>query len=168
MKKITLLMLLLAIGFKGIAQKIDWVNEPLNPVPVFYTANHYNIKGPIKVFSAKSMGGEVLYLYFNETGKLVEKITTQASGFAKILFTYQYDSKGKLISETTAFLDSKGSKTYENTIPIIVNDKDLVIQKGTMLCSYDNNNRLVLILNKDKNGKVNYKQEFVYNKNFRF
>lgn len=159
--KIILLLIFLNINLS--AQTIDWKNAPLNPAAVFYTTNHFNVNGPIKEFSAKSRGGEIFYLRFNESGKLVEKITSQAAETSKIQFTYQYDAKGKLMNETMAFLDNKGAKTYESTTSITVNDKGLVTKKGSMICSYDKNDQLISIINKDKNGKVNYKQEFVYN-----
>ncbi|NBL66009.1 hypothetical protein GV828_12445 [Flavobacterium sp. NST-5] len=161
--KTTILLLLIFFNINLSAQTIDWKNAPLNPAAVFYTTNHFNVNGPIKEFSAKSRGGEIFYLHFNESGKLVEKITSQAAGTNKIQFTYQYDAKGKLISEITAFLDSKGAKTYESKTSITVNDKGLVTKNGSMICSYDNNDRLISVINKDKNGKVIYRQEFVYN-----
>lgn len=161
--KTTIILLLIFFNMNLSAQTIDWKNAPLNPAAVFYTTNHYNVNGPIQEFSAKNRGGEIFYLHFNESGKLVEKITSQAAGTSKIQFTYQYDAKGKLISETTAFLDSKGAKSYESTTSITVNDKGLVTKKGSMICNYDNNDRLISVINKDKSGKVIYKQEFVYN-----
>lgn len=161
--KTTIILLLIFFNINLSAQTIDWKNAPLNPAAVFYTTNHFNVNGPVKEFSAKSVGGEIFYLHFNESGKLVEKITSQAAGTSKIQFTYQYDTKGKLISETTSFLDSKGAKTYESTTSITVNDKGLVTKNGSMICSYDNNDRLISVINKDKSGKVIYQQEFVYN-----
>lgn len=163
MKQSILILLTFLIAISGFAQQIDWENAPLNPVPVFYTANHYNIKGPIKEFKVESMSKEIFYLYFNEQGKLVEKITSQPGGHSKILYTYQYDTKGNLIKETYAFIDSKGNKTSEYPATIKVNSEGLVVNKGGYAYAYDKNKRLTLCTAKDQNGKENYRQEFTYN-----
>ena len=163
MKKSILILLTFLMAFSGFAQNIDWANAPLNPVPVFYTANHYNIKGPIKEFKAESMSKEIFYLHFNEQGKLVQKITSQPAGHSKILYTYKYDTKGNLIKETYAFLDSKGNKTSEYPATIKVNSEGLVVNKGGYTYAYDKNKRLTLCTAKDQNGKENYRQEFTYN-----
>ena len=163
MKAIITFLLTIFTATGGYAQYIDWANAPLNPVPVFYTANHYNVKGPIKEFKAESMSREIFYLYFNEQGKLVEKITSQPGGHSKILYTYQYDTKGNLIKETYAFLDSKGNKTSEYPATIKVNSEGLVISQGRYTYTYDKNKRLTLCTAKDQNGKENYSQEFTYN-----
>lgn len=163
MMKFTIILLLILFNLNLSAQTINWKIAPLNPVAVYYTKNHYNLNGPIKEFSGKSKSGEIFYLYFNESGNLLEKITSQAAGTSKTQYTYKYDDKGKLLSETMAFLNSKGDKTYENKTSFTANDKGLVTKKGSMICSYDNFNRLATIINKDEKGKINYKQEFVYN-----
>jgi hypothetical protein len=163
MKAIITLLLVLFVCSSTFGQTIDWTNAPLNPVPVFYTANHYNLKGPIKEFKGESMTGESLYLQFNEQGKLVLKIVQGLAGTSKLKYVYQYDTKGNLISQTSSMLDKNGNASYESKADIKVDSKGLVTQLGGFIYSYDKNNRLVLCTAKDQNGKENYRQEFTYN-----
>lgn len=87
--KNSLLLLILFFSITIQAQyKIDWVNAPLNPIPIKYTLNHFQLKGPVKEFNS----GYGIY-YFNKKGLLIQK-----KGFLGKQTNYLYDSNNELIT----------------------------------------------------------------------
>jgi len=123
MKK-SLFLLLLFGNLLGFAQKVDWVNAPMNPIAFEYKKEHFNLKGDVyahgrRVFSedgnliyekTSSNGVHYLYknglLFANSEGRLYEfnsqgyltKLTYASLGIKNI--NYTYNSKGLLIKQT--------------------------------------------------------------------
>ncbi len=109
------------------AQKVDWSNAPMNPIPVKYKAEHFNLKGP--VFSADKMVfdedglliKENSYVYYEDglpTGKGsvtwqtdVEGNVTRVSYPAGRDTDYTY-SDGRLVKEISKYREKKSEKTY--------------------------------------------------------
>ena len=117
MKK-SIFLLLLFGNLLGFAQKVDWVNAPMNPIAFEYKKEHFNLKGDVysygkRVFSEKgnliyektsSNGVHYLYknglLYANSEGRLYEfnsqgyltKLTYASLGIQTI--NYTYNAKG--------------------------------------------------------------------------
>ena len=86
----------LAISVSGFSQyQIDWRNAPLNPIPVKYTLNHYQLNGPVKKAVIDDLLGKQI-LYFNTLGKLDSSIVEDFLGHEKKVFSY--DDKGTLIN----------------------------------------------------------------------
>lgn len=130
----SIFILLLFGNLLGFAQKVDWVNAPMNPIAFEYKKQHFNLKGDVyaygrRVFSEEgnliydktsSNGVHYLYknglLYANSEGRLYEfnsqgfltKLTYASLGVKNI--NYAYNSKGLLIKQT----GSEGfNATYE-------------------------------------------------------
>jgi YD repeat-containing protein len=133
MKK-SIFLLLLFGNLLGFAQKVDWLNAPMNPIAFEYKKEHFNLKGDVyaygrRVFSEEgnliyektsSNGVHYLYknglLFANSEGRLYEfnsqgyltKLTYASLGIQTI--NYTYNAKGLLIKE----VGSKGlNSSYE-------------------------------------------------------
>lgn len=156
-----LLTLFTTIGTFG--QTIDWSVAPLNPVPVYYTLNHFNLHGPVKEVKGKSIGNEVFDLYFNESGKLTQSDTKHFGNTSRVTYLYTYDSKGHLMGRKMQMINGEEKITFESTVDISLDEKGLVKTLGNYHYTYDNKKRLILCVAKDKNGKVNYRRELTYN-----
>lgn len=122
MKK-SIFLLLLFGNLLGFAQKVDWVNAPMNPIAFEYKKEHFNLNGDVYAYGRRvfSEEGNLIYekrsingvhylyknglLYANSEGRLYEfnsqgyltKLTYASSGIQTI--NYTYNAKGLLIKE---------------------------------------------------------------------
>ena len=96
MKLFLSILFFCTISLSGISQyQIDWRNAPLNPIPVKYTLNHFQLKGSVKKAVIDDLLGKKI-LFFNEFGKLDSSITDDFLGHEKKVF--EYDSTGNLVN----------------------------------------------------------------------
>ncbi len=83
------------------AQKIDWANAPINPIPFEYTANHHHFVGNVALVQGES--GQILQ--FDKDGLLIRSIHL---GDIK---EYLYDSNKKLEEVRIYKKDKNGEDT---------------------------------------------------------
>lgn len=124
------------------AQKVDWVNAPLNPIAVAYKLEHFQLKGDVYyskghyfdkngLLISKSNRSENVN-YFYENGKLINdsansnyKYDANSHIISKKGFEYQYNSKGLLTLEIQNKMVSAKTTVYKTSY------------------SYDSSNRLI-------------------------
>lgn len=139
----TKIILLILIFFSGLsssifAQKVDFLNAPVNPIAFKFKKEHFNLQGPISRYENN---------LFNEDGYLIQSLDSGT--------TYQYID-GKLVN------DSDGIKYKVNSLGYITsiigyldittnykyNNKGLLIYEGNKYeyetFTYDSNDRLIL------------------------
>ncbi|MBC2594131.1 hypothetical protein H5P28_07630 [Ruficoccus amylovorans] len=128
------------------AQKVDWDKAPINPVPIKYKAEHFNLKGPI--FSADKK-------VFNEQGLLIKDISylRYENGLptGKGSVEWETDAEGNVIRQT--FESGRvDAYTYSNGL-LVEESYEYDKKKGTKRYSYDEAGRLVR-LERDDNGQT--------------
>lgn len=139
MKKLFQILLVLVV-YNSFAQKVDWVNAPLNPVAFKYKLEDFNLKGKIVAFNHK---------LFRE-GKLLFDNTHTARSY------YEYDDNGRLTKDS-----EERTYKYNNKDQIILIldspfKKDLV---NILNFEYDELGRLKSISNKTKKTEYTYNAE---------
>ncbi len=82
-------------GVLAQAQKVDWANAPLNPVPVPYKAEHFNLKGPI--YSADKKVFDANGLLIKEQS-FVQYEDGQPTGKGSV--SWELDAEGNVVRET--------------------------------------------------------------------
>lgn len=139
---------------------IDWTNAPMNPIPVEYNLNHFNLVGSVKS-QLETIEGLDFDYYFDENGRVSQ------SGGSFGVIDYSYNSKGFLVgqkSSTTSFtfknndlgfvIDEKwtnslygytGQNIYEYNEKGLFSKKTEITSKQTIIrnFTYDNFNRIV-------------------------
>ncbi|MGE9293046.1 MAG: hypothetical protein ACQKBW_05490 [Puniceicoccales bacterium] len=110
------------------AQKVDWSNAPMNPIPVKYKAEHFNLKGPVfsadkRVFDEDGLLiKESSYVYYEDglpTGKGSVIWETDVDGnvthesYSSGRDTDYIYSDGRLVKETTKYKEKESEKTYD-------------------------------------------------------
>ncbi|APY11107.1 hypothetical protein BWZ22_07560 [Seonamhaeicola sp. S2-3] len=142
LKKLCLLLTLILV-FNGYAQKIDFVNAPLNPIAVKYKLEHFNLKGD--VYSAGFKDGYRNMPVFSRSGLCIKTILhyNYENGILKGngSNTYTVNEDGYI----TKIRYSGGATetfTYENGL--IVN-KDYIYntKRSITKYTYDNKDRLI-------------------------
>ena len=92
---------------------IDWANAPMNPIPMVYTLNHFNLEGPIKSMQEKISSFEMIY-NFNEAGRI-----SQTGGtFGEL--DYSYDAKGFIVGLKST---SYASNIKNNDLGFVIEEK---------------------------------------------
>lgn len=158
MKNPLLILFCLFISNSAIAQySIDWSNAPLNPIPISYTWDHFNIKGNVLEKS-----GKYNFYYFTKEGKLTEIKAYDIENF-------KYDKEGnlehKLVDKTKTMTkyvcDSKGRVVKSvlsngNTTKYTYNEKGLFTQSEN-----DKTSEIFHKYSYDKMGRVITHEEFM-------
>ncbi len=62
MKK-SIFLLLLFGNLLGFAQKVDWVNAPMNPIAFEYKKEHFNLKGDVYSYGKRDFSEEGNLIY---------------------------------------------------------------------------------------------------------
>ncbi|WP_309387357.1 hypothetical protein [Cerasicoccus frondis] len=94
--RLSLLAILACVvpGIAAFAQKVDWSNAPLNPIPVKYKTEHFNLKGP--VFSADKQ-------VFGEDGRMIKDISyvryEDGQPISKGSVPWETDAEGRVTRE---------------------------------------------------------------------
>jgi hypothetical protein len=109
---ITLCVLFLFLSTQ--AQYIkDWANAPMNPIPVQYTLNHFNLLGPVQSQN-ESVGSLSFDYYFDNNGCVSE------SGGSSDIKNYTYDTQHLLIGT----IDIYSTHTFtNNNLGLTVHDE---------------------------------------------
>lgn len=151
-------MLLFAIGFKAVAQKVDWVNAPMNPIAMKFKKEHFNLKGDVYAYGQNvfSKDGKLIYEYGISKALhfLYNNGVLYADTDGKL---YEFNSQGYLVKYTYASL-GKQTQTYTyNAKGLLIN---LSNTKGyNVTYSYDEQGRLI------KSNTAGVIKEFSYQKN---
>ena len=142
MKKITVFMLLLVIGVKGVAQKVDWVNAPMNPIAMMFNKEHFNLKGDVYAYGQNvfSKDGKLIYEYGISKGLhyLYKNGVLYADTDGKL---YEFNSQGYLVKYSYASLGKQTQRYTYNAKGLLIN---LSNTKGyNVTYNYDEQGRLI-------------------------
>jgi hypothetical protein len=107
------------ISIQLVAQKIDWINAPENPIAIEHKLEHFNLKGDVYNYNSS--------LYFDKEGLLIKKSDYSGDN------TYTYKN-GVLVSDAASYsikTTEKGYVTFKEVRYTIeeftYNEKDLLI-----------------------------------------
>lgn len=143
MKKLTFLLLTIGSAASTIAQNVDWVNAPVNPLPMVSDLKYQNLKGEVfqQDFSYYSKNGKHNSLDKDESFTKDEQGRTKThTNYYGNITIYTYDNRGNLATQ-------KGFEGVYNT-SYEYDNKNRIIQE-----SYVNKE------NKKRNTKYTYQQK---------
>lgn len=159
-----LLFIVFFIIQNTVGQKIDWINAPLNPIPLKYKAEHYNLKGDIYAFERFIFSKEGFLIYDNGLGKdhliydgdlLINSAgrvyTLNKDGYissesyvysgVKTVYSFTYNKQG-LLTEVKNGSNILTTYTYNNNNQVIKQVTNGVV-KRTFQYARSNNNLVV-------------------------
>ncbi|MFY0713530.1 hypothetical protein J1D01_07635 [Seonamhaeicola sp. NFXS20] len=157
LKKLYLLITLI-LTFNGYAQKVDFINAPLNPIAVKYKLEHFNLKGDVYgydhfifsesgyLISSNELVNSKVFIY-DENNRLLHNTEGE---------TYKYNDQGYIAEQTYAHLGKK-------TIKFHYNPKGLLIKKEhdtySTIYEYDSLNRIIKQISNIQIINYTYKKE---------
>ena len=156
MKRTFLLLISIITGSGIFAQKIDWVNAPLNPTGFKYKKEHFNLKGDVYSNGSYVFSKEGYLLYENslsskhfiyKDGKLASDTEGQ---------TYEYDSRGYLTKYTFANLGIQSQSYTYNAQGLLTGVSNTMGYNVTY--TYDAQGRLIKNNSKDVNVEYSYQK----------
>ncbi|MEM6719449.1 MAG: MORN motif precursor [Bacteroidota bacterium] len=157
MKNILVSMLFVFLCQSVVAQKIDMVNAPRNPIGFKHKKEHFFLRGDIyasagKIFDKK---GNLTFnygtrYYYDSNGKITGNNYND---------TFEYDASGNIIK--FQYKSGSASKYQFNSKGLLVYEKSSYGDEKTY--TYDNKNRIIKTSIKKK-GKLSQEREFSYRK----
>ena len=152
LKLLVSILFTLTMSISGYSQyTIDWRNAPLNPIPVQYTLNHFQLKGSVKKAVMDDLLGKQV-LFFNSSGKLDSSIIDDFLGHEKKIF--EYDSIGNL---TNIISQKKYGTPISNYVSF--NSSKRITLLNRILYEYNQAGFLIAVRSEESSTLYNYNKE---------
>lgn len=189
MKKLILLLTFFTIC-NSFAQKVNWVNAPLNPVAFKYKLEDFNLKGNIVAYNEKVFkdgklfydNKEKTYYKYNDNGQIIEDseentynynnkgqlLTIIQSSFNKTFekkFTFEYDENSRLKSKE--IFGVKTNYTYNSNGQLVSEENTTNgVISSSIVYNYATENKLLKIIKiqTEKKGNIVTTETYYYNK----
>ncbi|MBD3749334.1 MAG: RHS repeat protein [Sphingobacteriales bacterium] len=142
MKKLIFLIVILVIVFKSQAQKIDWVNAPMNPIALKFKKEHFNLKGDVYAYGQKVFSKEGMLIYEFSLSRGLHYLYKNGVLYADTEGkSYEFNSQGYLVKYTYASLGIQTQRYIYNAKGLLTN---LSNTKGyNVAYTYDEKGRLI-------------------------
>lgn len=142
MKKLVLVIFLVIVGFKSQAQKIDWVNAPMNPIALKYKKEHFNLKGDVYAYRQNVFSKEGMLIYEFSLSRGLHYLYKNGVLYADTEGRlYEFNSQGYLVKYTYASLGIQTQRYTYNAKGLLTN---LSNTKGyNVTYNYDEKGRLI-------------------------
>ena len=151
-------LLAIVFSFNIYAQKIDFVNAPLNPIAVKYKREHFNLQGDVYGFGHQIFTEDgYLIIDNNDVGSKVYSYDNNKLIHNTYGETYTYNAQGYIAEHTYASLGVKTLKFQYNSKGLLI--KKEYVNNSSITYEYDDLNRLV-----KETSTLNVIKEYTYEK----
>ena len=150
MQQLVVLCCFLLLTTSSFAQKVDWINAPLNPTLDYADLKHLNIKGDVFQYNTLNFAKDGQVMFGNKHNKNIQikkdaagNIIEQTDELARVT-KYLYDAKSNLTQVSTKY--TKINYTYDGNNRII--KKENIDDRGDVqitLYNYKKQKNLLMV-----------------------